>query len=102
MKSFRQYSEGLDWAKLVGYRKGKSLKGGGGRGGWTEPDSGPRAMVTWKDPKRGNKLVHSLIPPVQYKSAKDQKELHKMVDIWTEKFLKGTMGVSKWKVDYNR
>ncbi len=75
MKSFKEY---VDWSKETGYLKQTSVKGSGGKGGSTEYDEGERAMIHWTDKK--NQKWHSMIPPVQYKPAKDTNTLKNYVD----------------------
>jgi hypothetical protein len=75
MKTFKEY---IDWEKETGYLKQKSIAGSGGRGGTTEFVKGERAMIHWTDKK--NRKIQSMIPPVQYKPAKDTRTLKKYVD----------------------
>ena len=75
MKSFKEYT---DWSKETGYLKTTSIKGSGGRGGTTEYVKGERAMIHWVD--KNNQKFQSMIPPVQYKPAKDTRALKKYVD----------------------
>ena len=75
MKSFKEY---IDWEKETGYRKSTSKPGSGGKGGWTEPTKGERAMIHWTDDK--NRKNSTMIPPVQYHGSKDTKTLKKYVD----------------------
>jgi len=75
MKSFKEYT---DWAKETGYLKQTSVTGSGGKGGSTEYVKGERAMIHWSDNK--NRKFQSMIPPVQYKPAKDTRTLKKYVD----------------------
>tara|TARA_R100001082_G_C4339846_1_gene149588 strand:- start:181 stop:468 length:288 start_codon:yes stop_codon:yes gene_type:complete len=75
MKSFKEY---IDWAKETGYLKQTWITGSGGRGGTTEKPVGERAMIHWTDEKGRN--WRSLIPPGQYKPAKDTRTLKKYVD----------------------
>ena len=78
MKSFKEY---VDWSKETGYLKQTSVKGSGGAEGGptsTEYAESERAMIHWTD--KNNKKWHSMIPPVQYKPAKDTKTLKKYVD----------------------
>ena len=70
MKSFKEYT---DWSKETGYIKTTSVVGSGGKGGTTEYVKGHRAMIDWVD-KKGQKYK-SLIPPVQYKPAKNKNKL---------------------------
>ena len=82
MKSFTEF---IDWAKETGYLKQTIAKGKGGRGGTTEKSKGNRARVVWIDnKKRGGNQVTSTIPPVQYKPAKDKKELDKYIKDFTK------------------
>ena len=74
MKSFNEY---VDWEKETGYVKSSGGIGSGGKGGSTEYVKGNRAMIDWVD-KKGQKYK-SLIPPVQYKPAKDTITLKKYV-----------------------
>jgi len=95
MKSFREY---IDWAKETGYLKQTSLKGSGGRGGTTEKSDGERAVITWVDDR--NQKTHSMIPPVQYKPAKDRRTLKKYVETFTDD-VESNGGKVK-KVEYGR
>jgi|TARA_Y100000310_G_scaffold294956_1_gene325856 hypothetical protein len=85
----------FNWSKFFDYRKTTgTITGKGGRGGSTESDEGGfRAMIVWRDPKNGNRKTHSLIPPVQYKAAKNKRELKKIVELWTSEWLYGSMNV---------
>ena len=75
MISFKEY---IDWEKETGYLKQTTITGSGGRGGTTEFVKGERAMIHWTD--KNNKKFQSMIPPVQYKPAKDTRTLKKYVD----------------------
>jgi len=75
MKTFNEYT---DWAKETGYLKQTSITGSGGKGGKTEYVKGNRAMIHWTD--KNNQKFQSMIPPVQYKPAKDTRALKKYVD----------------------
>ena len=75
MKSFKEYT---DWSKETGYLKQTSIKGSGGKGGSTEYVKGERAMIHHID--KNNQKWQSMIPPVQYKPAKDTRTLKKYVD----------------------
>jgi hypothetical protein len=70
MKSFNEWT---DWEKETGYVKSSGGIGSGGRGGTTEHVKGNRAMIDWVD-KKGQKYK-SLIPPIQYKPAKNKNKL---------------------------
>lgn len=70
MKSFKEYT---DWSKETGYVKSSGGVGSGGKGGTTEVVKGNRAMIDWVD-KKGQKYK-SLIPPIQYKPAKNKNKL---------------------------
>jgi hypothetical protein len=74
MKSFKEY---IDWAKETGYLKQTSITGSGGKGGSTEYVKGNRAMIHHTD--KNNQKWQSMIPPVQYKPAKDMRTLKKYV-----------------------
>jgi len=73
-----QFREEMDWAKETGYLKQTSITGSGGKGGSTEYAKGERAMIHHTD--KNNKKWKSMIPPVQYKPAKDTRALKKYVD----------------------
>ena len=78
MKSFKEY---IDWSKeTTGYIKTTAPKGSGGKGGTTEYVKGNRAMIHHTD--KNNKKWQSMIPPVQYKPAKDMRTLKKYVDMF--------------------
>ena len=77
MKSFNEY---INWEKETGYIKTTSVKGSGGRGGTTEYTKGFRAMIHHTDKK--NRKWQSLIPPVQFKPAKDKKKLQKYIEMF--------------------
>jgi len=66
MKTFKEY---IDWEKETGFLKSSGGVGSGGKGGTTEYVEGERAMIHWTDKK--NRKWQSMIPPVQYKPAKD-------------------------------
>ena len=74
MKTFNEYT---DWAKETGYLKQTSITGSGGKGGSTEYVKGNRAMIHHTD--KNNRKWQSMIPPVQYKPAKDMRTLKKYV-----------------------
>ena len=74
MKSFKEYT---DWSKETGYLKQTSITGSGGKGGSTEYVKGNRAMIHHTD--KNNQKWQSMIPPVQYKPAKDMRTLKKYV-----------------------
>ena len=74
MKSFKEY---IDWAKETGYLKQTSITGSGGKGGSTEYVKGNRAIIHHTD--KNNQKWQSMIPPVQYKPAKDMRTLKKYV-----------------------
>jgi hypothetical protein len=74
MKSFNEY---IDWAKETGYLKQTSITGSGGKGGSTEYVKGNRAIIHHTD--KNNQKWQSMIPPVQYKPAKDMRTLKKYV-----------------------
>jgi hypothetical protein len=75
MKTFKEY---IDWEKETGFLKSSGGVGSGGKGGTTEYVKGERAMIHWTDKK--NRKWQSMIPPVQYKPAKDTNKLKKYVD----------------------
>ena len=79
MKSFKEY---IDWEKETGYVKTSGGKGSGGKGGFTEPTKGDRAMIDWVDEK--GKKASSLIPPIQYHPAKNKNKLKKYVKQFTD------------------
>ena len=74
MKSFKEYNY---WAKETGYVKSSGGVGSGGKGGSTEYVKGERAMIHWTD--KNNQKFQSMIPPVQYKPAKDTRAFKKYV-----------------------
>jgi len=75
MITFKEY---IDWEEETGYLKSSGGKGSGGKGGYTEYVKGERAMIHHTDKK--NKKWKSMIPPVQYKPAKDTRTLKKYVE----------------------
>ena len=77
MKSFNEY---INWEKETGFLKTTSIKGSGGKGGSIEYVKGERATIQWTDPKSRIKNVTTMIPPVQYKPAKDTRTLKKYVE----------------------
>jgi len=74
MKSFNEY---INWEKETGYVKSYGGKDSGGKGGFEEPTKGDRAMIHHTD--KNNKKWSSMIPPTQYKPAKDIRTLKKYV-----------------------
>ena len=81
MITFKEY---IDWEEETGYLKSSGGKGSGGRGGYTEHVKGERATIHWTDPKSRIKNVTTVIPPVQYKPAKDTRTLKKYVKQFTD------------------
>jgi len=79
MKSFKEY---VDWKKETGYVKSSGGVGSGGKGGHTEYVKGERAMIHHTDNK--NRKWSSMIPPTQYKPAKDTRTLKKYVKQFTD------------------
>ena len=93
MKSFNEY---IDWEKETGYTKSTYVTGSGGRGGTTEYVKGFRAMIDWTDEK--NRKFQSMIPPVQYRPAKDTKKLKKYVDDFKKDVIADGGVVKKWDI----
>jgi hypothetical protein len=95
MKSFNEY---IDWKKETGYVKSSGGVGSGGKGGHTEHVKGYRVIIGWTDKK--NKKWTTMIPPVQYKPAKNEKKAKE----YAKDFIKDTMakGGSIKKVEYEK
>ena len=79
MKSFNEY---INFEKETGFLKQTSVKGSGGKGGFSEPTKGDRAMIKWVDGK-GQKWS-TLIPPMQYHPAKNNNKLKNYVKQFTD------------------
>jgi hypothetical protein len=82
MKTFKEY---IDWEKETGFLKSSGGKGSGGKGGHTEYVKGYRVRIDWVDNKR--QKWTTMIPPVQYKPAKDKKKAEE----YANTFIKDTM-----------
>ena len=90
MKSFKEY---IDWEKETGFLKSSGGVGSGGKGGHTEYVKGERATIDWVDKK--NQKWKTMIPPTQYKPAKDKNKLKNYVKRFTDDVKKKGGSVKK-------
>jgi hypothetical protein len=76
----------IDWQKETGYLKQTAIAGSGGKGGTTEKVSGFRAVIHSIDEKGTNS--RTMIPPVQYKPAKDKNKIKEYIKKETSRMKK--------------
>jgi len=94
VKSFKEY---IDWEKETGFIKMKAVVGSGGKGTSAEYAEGERAVIHHTD--KNNKKWQSMIPPVQYKPAKDKRTLKKYVDRFKKDVIANGGKVKKVEMD---